>query len=65
MTLDNAEELRQILLKEIKLGRRDEFRQRYALDFTFEWQNKSTLVRSAWIIEEGSDVLRLTTCYPL
>ncbi len=67
---ENAEELRQILLEavriqEVSLGRRDEFGQRYILDFTLKWQNKSTIIRSAWIIEEGSDVPRLTTCYPL
>ncbi|MEH2301618.1 DUF6883 domain-containing protein [Nostoc sp.] len=67
---ENAEELRQILLEavrtqEVSLGRRDEFGQRYILDFRLKWQNKSVTIRSAWIIEEGSDVPRLTTCYPL
>jgi hypothetical protein len=70
MTTDNAEELQQIILKvvkthEVSLGRRDEFGQRYTLDFTLEWQNRSATIRSGWIIEEGSDVPRLTTCYPL
>ncbi|MDK3160191.1 hypothetical protein QPK87_27070 [Kamptonema cortianum] len=42
MTADNAEELRQILLEVVKthkarLGRQDEFGQRYTLDFTIEW----------------------------
>lgn len=70
MTTDNAEELRQIILKVVKthevcLGRRDEFGQRYTLDLTLEWQDRSTTIRSAWIIEAGSDVPRLTTYYPL
>ncbi|MEH2113726.1 DUF6883 domain-containing protein [Nostoc sp.] len=70
ITTDNAEELRQIILEEVKtqevrLGRRDEFGQRYTLDFTLEWQDRSATIRSGWIIEEGSDVPRLTTCYPL
>ncbi|MFK0734202.1 MAG: viroplasmin family protein [Gloeotrichia echinulata GP01] len=70
MTADYAEELRQILLEtvkthEVKLGRRDEFGQRYILDFTLEWQNRSAIIRSAWIIENDSDIPRLTTCYPL
>jgi len=70
MRADNAEELRQILLErvkthEVKLGRRDEFEQRYILDFTLEWQNRSATIRSAWIIENDSDIPRLTTCYPL
>ncbi|MDJ0737574.1 MAG: hypothetical protein QNJ47_26515 [Nostocaceae cyanobacterium] len=70
MTADNAEDLRQILLEvvkvqEVQLGRRDDFGQRYTLDFTLEWQGKSTIVRSGWIIEQGSNTPRLTTCYPL
>ncbi|MGB3204004.1 MAG: DUF6883 domain-containing protein [Crinalium sp.] len=70
MTSDNAEELRQILLEVVKiqdarLGRQDEFGQRYTLDFTLEWQNKSATIRSGWIIENGSDIPKLTTCYPL
>jgi len=70
MTDENAEELRQIILEVVKtheavLGRRDEFGQRYTIDFTLEWQNRSTTVRSGWIIEHGSDTPRLTTCYPL
>lgn len=70
MTADNAEELRQILLETIKthearLGRRDGFGQRYALDFAIEWQNRSATIRSGWTIEHGSETPRLTTCYPL
>jgi hypothetical protein len=70
MTADNAEELRQILLKVVKthearLSRRDEFGQRYTLDFTIEWQNRSATLRSGWIIEHDSEIPRLTTCYPL
>lgn len=69
MTADNAEELRQSLLevvkKEAQLGRRDEFGQRYILDFTLEWQDRSATIRSGWIIEHDSDIPKLTTCYPL
>lgn len=70
MTADDAEELRQILLEvvqtgEARLGRQDEFGQRYTLDFTLEWQNRSAIVRSGWVIEHGSETPRLTTCYPL
>jgi hypothetical protein len=69
-TADNAEELRAILLEvvktqEVRLGRRDEFGQRYTLDFTLEWQNRSAIIRSGWIIEHDSKIPRLTTCYPL
>jgi hypothetical protein len=70
MMPDNAEELRQILLEviqthEAQLGRRDGFGQRYTLDFTIEWQNRSATLRSGWIIEHDLEIPRLTTCYPL
>ena len=70
MRADHAEELRQILLevvktREVRLGRQDEFGQRYTLDFPLEWQNRSATLRSGWIIEHGSKTPRLTTCYPL
>ncbi|WP_292830995.1 DUF6883 domain-containing protein [Nostoc sp. JL33] len=50
---------------EVRLRRRDEFGQRYTLDFTLEWQNRSATIRSGWIIEEGFNIPRLTTCYLL
>ena len=70
MTADNAEELRLILLEVVKtheaqLGRQDEFGQLYTLDFRLQWQDKSGIVRSGWIIEHGSEIPRVTTCYPL
>lgn len=70
MNAENAEELRQILLEvvrshEAQLGRRDQFGQRYILDFTLEWQDRSATVRSGWIIEHDSNMPKLTTCYPL
>jgi hypothetical protein len=70
ITADDAEELRRILLAIIKtneaeLGRRDEYGQRYRVDFMLEWEGKSARVRSGWIIEYDSDVPRLTSCYVL
>ena len=70
MKSDNAEELRQILLEIVKthqaqLGRRDQFGQRYTVDFEITWQNKSATLRSGWIIEHDSTFPKLTTCYPL
>ena len=69
MTAENASELRSILLEvvktqPVKLGRSDAFGQRYTLDFTLEWQNKSAVIRSGWIIEVNSTIPRLTSCYP-
>jgi hypothetical protein len=55
MTADNAEELQQVLLEvvqthEARLGRQDKFGQRYTLDFTIEWHNRSATLRSGWIM---------------
>ncbi len=70
MTANDADELRQILLevvrtREARLGRQDEFGQRYTLDFILTWQNRRAILRSGWIVESNSRVPRLTTCYPL
>lgn len=70
MTADDTEQLRQILLEvviihEAQLGRQDAFGQRYTLDFNIEWQNRRATLRSGWIIEHGSEIPKLTTCYPL
>jgi len=70
MTTENADELRGILLEAVKthdarLGRRDEFGQRYTIDFLVEWEGKKTTIRSGWIIELGLNVPKLTSCYPL
>jgi len=70
MKADNAEELRQILLEiiqthEARLGKQDEFGQRYTIDFLVQWQNRSATLWSGWIIERGLEIPKLTTCYPL
>jgi hypothetical protein len=70
MTADDAQSLRQILLQIVKTqeavpGRRDTFGQRYTIDFTLKWQNRSATLRSGWIIEDDSNIPRLTTCYLL
>ena len=70
MTADDAEELRLILLDivishEAQPGRTDAFGQRYTIDFPLTWQDRSATIRSGWIIERGSEIPRLTTCYPL
>ncbi len=70
MTADHAEELRSVLLQVVKtqdakLGRRDEFGQRYTVDFPFDWRGKRAMIRSGWIVEHDSQIPRLTTCYPL
>ena len=70
MTADNAQNLREFLLAAVKthdaeIGRCDIYGQRYSVDFSMQWRGKRATVRSAWIIEHGADVPRLTSCYPL
>ena len=70
ITVNNAEELREALLQAVKthdaqLGKRDTYGQRYTVDFVYAWKNKQATIRSAWIIEHGSDIPRLITAYPL
>ncbi len=70
MIADDAEHLREALLQAVKtedarLGRRDEYGQRYLIDFMLAWRGKQAMIRSGWIIEHGTDMPRLTTCYPL
>jgi hypothetical protein len=70
MMQDDASELRDELLQAVKthearLGRRDRYGQRYTVDFMLEWHGKQAVIRSGWIIEHGSDIPRLTSCYPL
>ncbi|MGD0088325.1 MAG: DUF6883 domain-containing protein [Planctomycetota bacterium] len=70
MTATDAEALRGILLQAVKthdaqLAGRDQYGQRYTVDFTLEWHGKRAIIRSGWVIEHGSDTPRLTSCYPL
>ena len=60
ITADDAGDLRDALLKMIKtqdakLGLRDDYGQRYTVDFLIEWQGKQAMIRSGWIIEHDSD----------
>jgi hypothetical protein len=70
LTADDAEWLRQVLLDaardrqdELQPTDADEFGQRYVLDFELTTTAGTAIVRSAWIVLAGDDVLRLTSCY--
>ena len=70
VTSNDAEELREVLLEVVKScpaepGESNEYGDRYVLDFMLTWKGKTALVRSGWIVEPGSNIPRLTTCYPL
>ncbi len=67
ITADDAEELRQAILsaiitEEATPAERDEYGQRYVVDFTMARQAN---IRTSWIIRSGEDAPRLTSCYVL
>ena len=70
ITADDAEELKRailsaILVEEAELTERDEYGQRYIVDFSMKRQGKEAAIRSSWIVRRGEDYPRLTSCYIL
>ncbi len=70
LTASDALELRDAILSAVRMeeavaGERDEYGQRYMLDFFIRREGREAIVRSAWIIRRGEDVPRLTSCYVL
>jgi hypothetical protein len=68
MTVDDAEELRQLILLAAVTGdaiptRVTRWGQLYLLDFDVARGPWAARVRSGWIIRNGETVPRLTTCY--
>ena len=69
ITSADAELLRVILLAattvaDVELGRGDGYGQRYTMDVVIEWKGREAIVRCGWILEQGSQTPRLTTCFP-
>jgi hypothetical protein len=70
ITANDVEILREALLvaacsAEAKLAEKDEYGQRYVLDFSMEYLDKNAIIRSSWIILRGEDYPRLISCYVL
>ncbi len=70
ITAVNAALLQQALLmaavaEEAVAGEADEFGHRYVVDLIAEGPTGHALVRSLWIIRQGEDVPRLTSCFVL
>ncbi len=70
LTAANAEELRQTLLQAAKsedaeATDKDQYGQRFVVDFTMNGPGGQARVRSCWIIRKGEDFPRLTSCYIL
>ena len=70
LTASDAFELRDAILSAVRTeeamaGERDEYGQRYIVDFSMRRQGREVIVRRAWIVRRGEDVPRLTSCYVL
>lgn len=67
---EDAEELRSAifsaaLIEEATSTERDEYGQRYTLDFTMARHGRQADIHTAWIIRTGENYPRLTSCYVL
>lgn len=70
LTVDDAEWLREQLLRaahdeDALAGRPSPFGDKYVIDVAIERGEYKALVRTAWIVEYGTDFPRLTSCYVL
>jgi len=70
ITAKDADSLRDLLLQAVRtrdaqLGYKDAYGQRYMVDFQVVWRGKRATIRSGWILENGSEVPRLTSCFVL
>ncbi len=70
LTGDHAEQLRDSLLaaahaEDAVAAERDDYGQRYVVDFTTSGPTGRAGVRSSWIVRRGEDFPRLTSCYVL
>jgi uncharacterized protein DUF6883 len=68
LTQRDAEFLRRALLaaareENCEHDERDDYRQRYTLDFTIETSLGRRRIRSGWIVLDHEDFPRLTTCF--
>jgi hypothetical protein len=70
LTVEHADRLRSALLAAARegdavAGDRDEFGQRFVLDFVMTGPNGTATVRSSWIVRRGEDFPRLASCFVL
>ena len=70
LTSSDSDYLREELLRAAREndatpGDRDEYGERYILDFGLARGDRRAVVRSAWIVRRSDSVPRLTSCYVL
>ena len=68
LTLDDAEWLRVALLKiaresDAAIADQTSFGQKFVIDAELAFHGRVAIVRTAWIIENGTDFPRLVSCY--
>jgi hypothetical protein len=68
LTIDDADWLRTEVLRiakegDTKSGEVSQFGQKYVIDAELSFNERTAIVRTAWIIENGKDFPRLITCY--
>ena len=68
LTADHADELQAALLQaagseEALAGDRDEYGQRFVVDFTMQGPAGTARLRSSWIVRSDEEFPRLTSCY--
>jgi hypothetical protein len=60
-----GEILKAVITEEAKVGTKDVYGQRYTVDFSMDGITKRMAIRTAWIVRNGEDFPRLTSCYIL
>ncbi len=68
LTKDKAGELREALLAAVRdndasPSQQDEYGSRYVIDFAMSGPRGQAIIRSSWIVLQGEDFPRLTSCY--
>jgi hypothetical protein len=68
LNADDAEILKTALLKAVRdnkavPSKRNEYGQKYIIDFEMNHSGKTARIRSAWIIRNDENFPRLVTCY--
>jgi hypothetical protein len=68
LTVDDAGWLRELILHavvnaEVVASSPSPFGEKYVVDILIERGGRSAIVRTAWIIESGTEFPRLTSCY--
>lgn len=70
LTSKNAEDLRDVLLAAARnhdaaSTTKDDYGQRYVIDFEMSSPAGRAMIRSSWIVRSDEDFARLTSCYIL